>query len=118
MNISPSTYRICTSPCSSRKVKGRNYFIFHILLVVVIYLTSFASCGPSNSPPIVTTFARGNNNGDQKGSDVPKDSLMYIRVMKKMDTFCGLPYKESDDQRIDMYSKCFSQLIKAVSVSK
>ena len=86
----------------------------HLAIVVALSValsTSFVSCAPPSA--IVNTYVRGNLG--QGSSNVPKDSLMYIRVMKKMDTFCEAPYRESDDRRIEMYSKCFSQLIKAVS---
>ena len=105
MDISSSLGKV--HPASTRDLK-------HLTIVVALLMTmsaSFVSCAPPN--PIVNTYVRGNMG--QGNGNAPKDSLMYIRVMKKMDTFCEMPYKESDDRRIGMYSKCFSQLIKAVS---
>ena len=39
----------------------------------------------------------------------------YVRVTKKMEDYCGLPYNHADDKTIDMYTQCFSNLLRAVS---
>lgn len=43
-------------------------------------------------------------------------SETYVRVMKKMDDYCEQRYNETDDKIIDMYTHCFSNLLRAVSL--
>ena len=89
-----------------------NKIIFlQVQVIIFSVLVHLVVCAPSN-PTVVTST----NMRTPGSNSAPKETAMYIRVIKKMDEFCARPYKASDDRQIEMYSKCFSQLIKAVSV--
>lgn len=85
-----------------------------LALVQVAILSSTLVTMVVSAPPNPTVVTNTNMRGPGS-TTAPKETAMYIRVIKKMDEFCAKPYKSTDDKQIESYSKCFSQLIKAVS---
>ena len=77
-----------------------------LFLTVAFYLTDPLASSSISQSLETSTYS----------SDALIKSQRYVRVAEKMEKFCAQEYRESDDKIIDMYTVCFSNLIKAVSM--
>lgn len=103
----------CDSSCifmSSLADRMTSRSIDRLSVVLHVVLAACALASP-------TRFSIDMNEVTSLAPDVSFASERYMRVMKKMDVYCEQPYNETDDRTIDLYTQCFANLLRAVSMA-